>query len=373
MAKEDFCFTYYDGDAASDMQFMNRLERGAYSDLVLFQRRLKGKHLTLDQIRKILGKDFDSCWAAMEVVLKQDEHGMYYLEWLAKSEANAKAHAQHQANNGRKGGIATAKRKRQDSTATAPLQQGSSETQPLRDEDENGNEDLDQDADELYGKCENFFHGAVPADLLELAGRLKPMPEAGEWQDYVQKEITKLGYTVNREIPCDYADPKTGKMIRGRIDLEVDKPQENGFPLLGIELDYRQPRLKSIRKVETYRAGIVLLRDPKPVVVIPAKITARPAMVTSSTLQDASRWTDQVIENNDELFNNMLRKRGVSAGEHLEKFARDHLDLTAKYNWFERWSDQNQFRHSLLKHISDEVAKIKPNKKSKSTAIDNLD
>ena len=38
MAKADFCFTYYDGDATRDMAHMNRLERGAYTDVVIQQR-----------------------------------------------------------------------------------------------------------------------------------------------------------------------------------------------------------------------------------------------------------------------------------------------------------------------------------------------
>ncbi len=42
MAKEDFCFTYYDGDAARDMAHMNRLERGAYTDVIISQRKITG-------------------------------------------------------------------------------------------------------------------------------------------------------------------------------------------------------------------------------------------------------------------------------------------------------------------------------------------
>ena len=56
MAKEDFCFTYYDGDAARDTTHMNRIERGAYHDLIISQR--KFGHLTIDQVKKILGRDF---------------------------------------------------------------------------------------------------------------------------------------------------------------------------------------------------------------------------------------------------------------------------------------------------------------------------
>src|SRR5690606_13946482 len=83
MAKEDFCFTYYDGDAARDTTHMNRLERGAYHDLVISQR--KFGHLTLDQIKKVLGRDFEECWPAIELILQRDPDGKFFIEWLDTS------------------------------------------------------------------------------------------------------------------------------------------------------------------------------------------------------------------------------------------------------------------------------------------------
>lgn len=95
MAKSDFCFTYYDGDATRDMSHMNRLERGAYTDLIISQR--KFGHLTLDRIKKTLGKDFTECWESISVVLKQDKDQLYYIEWLEISERKAKKHAELQS------------------------------------------------------------------------------------------------------------------------------------------------------------------------------------------------------------------------------------------------------------------------------------
>lgn len=83
MAKEDFCFTYYDGDAARDTTHMNRLERGAYHDIVISQR--KFGRLSIEQIKRVLSKDFDVCWPALELILKQDQNGKYYVEWLDNS------------------------------------------------------------------------------------------------------------------------------------------------------------------------------------------------------------------------------------------------------------------------------------------------
>lgn len=91
MAKEDFCFTYYDGDAARDMAHMNRLERGAYTDIIISQR--KFGRLTIIQIKKILGKDFEDCWPSIELVLVQDEE-KFFIEWvetsILKSKKNSK-------------------------------------------------------------------------------------------------------------------------------------------------------------------------------------------------------------------------------------------------------------------------------------------
>jgi hypothetical protein len=100
MAKEDFCFTYYDGDACRDMSHMNRLERGAYNDLVLQQR--KFGRLSLEQIKKVLGKDFEECWPSVNLVLIFDEtEQKYFIEWLEKSVKKMRAHAQHQSKRGK--------------------------------------------------------------------------------------------------------------------------------------------------------------------------------------------------------------------------------------------------------------------------------
>lgn len=83
MAKEDFCFTYYDGDAARDKAHMNRLERGAYDDIISAQR--KRGHLTLDDIKKVLSGDFEKCWSSLEWILLKDSEQKYFIEWVDKS------------------------------------------------------------------------------------------------------------------------------------------------------------------------------------------------------------------------------------------------------------------------------------------------
>lgn len=92
MAK-DPAFLWYDGDASRDVSHMNRLERGAYFDLVHAQ--LKFGSFTLEQAMKILGKDFKQCWQSMSLILKTQD-GAFYIEWVKDSINRRKQHAEKQ-------------------------------------------------------------------------------------------------------------------------------------------------------------------------------------------------------------------------------------------------------------------------------------
>jgi len=90
---KDPAFLFYDGDAARDVSHMNRLERGAYFDFIQAQR--KFGDLTLCQIQKILGKDFDSCWPAIELIAEKKDSA-YYLDWVKTSISRRKHHCDQQ-------------------------------------------------------------------------------------------------------------------------------------------------------------------------------------------------------------------------------------------------------------------------------------
>ncbi len=77
MAK-DPAFLFYPADASEDTQFMNRLERGCYFDILKAQK--KFSRFTIETIKKVLGRDFETCWDSIESVLKKDEAG-YFIEW----------------------------------------------------------------------------------------------------------------------------------------------------------------------------------------------------------------------------------------------------------------------------------------------------
>jgi hypothetical protein len=102
MAKEDFCYTHYDGDEARDMAHLNRLERGAYTDIRVAQR--KFGRLSIERIKKFLSKDFDLVWESLEAVLSKDDKGLYYIEWLENSLNQRKKNNPASALNGVLGG-----------------------------------------------------------------------------------------------------------------------------------------------------------------------------------------------------------------------------------------------------------------------------
>jgi len=139
MAKADFCFTYYDGDATRDMAHMNRLERGAYTDVVI-QQRQRG-HLSIDDLKKFLSKDFEAVWGALEWIMKKDEDGKYFIEWLENSIEKSKKQAGHQSEKGKKGGRPINK-KPDESQLKAELNPNEEKIKPLGNGDgyENGYE-----------------------------------------------------------------------------------------------------------------------------------------------------------------------------------------------------------------------------------------
>lgn len=95
MAK-DPAFLFYDGDAARDVSHLNRLERGCYFDLIQAQR--KFGRLSIEIIKRVLGKDFETCWSQLEICLTYDSH-MYFIEWLELSTIKRKAYSESRSKN----------------------------------------------------------------------------------------------------------------------------------------------------------------------------------------------------------------------------------------------------------------------------------
>jgi hypothetical protein len=90
---KDPAFLFYPGDASEDTQFMNRLERGCYFDILKAQK--KFRRFSIHLIKKVLGNDFQSCWPALESVLRK-EGELYFVGWADDAIENRAAHAEKQ-------------------------------------------------------------------------------------------------------------------------------------------------------------------------------------------------------------------------------------------------------------------------------------
>jgi uncharacterized protein YdaU (DUF1376 family) len=293
----------YTGDYIKDTRDLSLEAKGAWSDMILFMWSTGSKGVlvgTVDDFTRRVGSTSaeQTLRILTELALKKvadvakDDNTLFYTVSCRRlvreariSEARTKA-----VQNRYK-------------SATKPVTNGDTKSvQNPEDENEYDIEVDNDDESELFGKCENFFHGEVPDDLLELVKTFVPMPDAGQWQNYVQREIEKVGYTVKREQPCPYIS-KEGKQINGRIDLVAG----DGENVIGIELDYRQPRLKSIRKVETFDIGMVLLRDPKPVQIASYQLKGSEQSVTIEVpFPSKSEIEDEIF--NDARFMESQRK-----------------------------------------------------------------
>lgn len=180
MAKEDFCFTYYDGDAARDKAHMNRLQRGAYDDIISAQRKIG--HLSLEDIKMVLSHDFDACFPALNPwVLKTDESGLFFIEWVDASLERAAAHSKKQTQNGSKGGRPKTQMKPNNNPdETQHITQTITQKNPLEYGDEYGlgienNKDTKKKFNNKPGENENIWELTDPqiANTIELVHRTK--------------------------------------------------------------------------------------------------------------------------------------------------------------------------------------------------------
>lgn len=212
VAKEDFCYTHYDGDEARDMAHMNRLERGAYTDIRVFQRKIG--HLSLDQIKKVLSKDFDECWPAIELVLKQDSEGKYYIEWLENSMTRAKKHSTKQSENGKNGGRPPKNKPNENpnETQTKPNHNPTeSQKKPLGDGDEYGYEEESKEG----GVGETIPVGIVP-DMLHEFMVANPDYPSDQLTDFPALRLIASKILKWEKLGGDITQPENAEVIKRR-------------------------------------------------------------------------------------------------------------------------------------------------------------
>jgi hypothetical protein len=96
MSRNDPAFLFYPGDASEDTQHMNRLERGAYFDILKAQKRFS--KFSFEQIKKILGNDFDTVWPTLKMCLTYEED-MFFISWVHNSIEKRREYSASRANN----------------------------------------------------------------------------------------------------------------------------------------------------------------------------------------------------------------------------------------------------------------------------------
>lgn len=198
MAKEDFCFTYYDGDAARDKAHMTRLERGGYDDIISAQR--KFGHLTIDVIKRVLGSDFISCWTNIELVMRQDEDGKYFIEWVDRSLQIMRAGSKKQKDKITQywADVKSGKIQRKQKTNTTEIPQNKkTDTVDIPLENDNGDENIHFEKVGTEGKT--FSEKEVDVDLiLEKVMLDTPYREACEIAGYPPGKLERWMNAFNR-------------------------------------------------------------------------------------------------------------------------------------------------------------------------------
>lgn len=234
MAKADFCFNFYDGDAARDMAHMNRLERGAYMD-VMIQQRQRG-HLSTEDLKKFLSRDFDAVWQALEWVLKKDHDGKFFIEWLEASELRSKTHSKLQKE--RRSG------KPKSNPVTPKIKSGQPPVEPVGYGDGYG----DESVIEIGNVGENSvvirakYAGEKPRRIYDLAEYFKRQGQLGE--------LTQVGWNAKftsfmRDNPGRVFDDDNHlynslKQFKNN-DRHTGKGKVNGTPGATFSGDYSQP------------------------------------------------------------------------------------------------------------------------------------
>lgn len=178
----DPAFLFYPADASEDTQFLNRLERGCYFDLLKAQK--KHRRFTIDLIRKVFGADFNACWPAVESVLKKDGD-FYFIAWVDEAIEKRAAHAAKQ----KKRIKDYWDKKKQSETIPEPIQMYTTE-QPEQEcgntlENENAivNENVIEFKKEQIPKLqvfENIFSDDIFVEQLERTHRGKDLKQAFE-------------------------------------------------------------------------------------------------------------------------------------------------------------------------------------------------
>lgn len=98
--RRDPAFLFFPGEALVDMTGFDRVQRGAYLDLVMAQ--FSKGHLMPDLCRGILWDDYDHCWPAISGIMEKDEEGRYFIGWVDREIKKRQEFNKKQSENSKK-------------------------------------------------------------------------------------------------------------------------------------------------------------------------------------------------------------------------------------------------------------------------------
>lgn len=291
MAKgKDPAFLFYPADASEDTQFMNRLERGCYFDLLKAQK--KFRRFTLPLIQKVLGADFTACWPAIESVLRKD--GEVYMIGWADDAMERRANWSDKSSNA---GIRSARLKEARKKGTHTNKEW------------------------LYLLAE--ANGICPRCN-------EPTPRFAK--DHVVPIYQGGSDGINNIQPlCPHCNGS-----KGPEDIDFFKDQRESALL----------KLNSLNQSST--KGQPKVNQRSTLDKIENAIENENA--DKQKLKEYDDWTQQIIDGNDHHFEQLFMREGIPPGEHIQFWIMDHRDLLNRYPKM-RPPTQDAFRKSCLKHI----------------------
>ncbi len=247
ISKRDFCFTYYDGDATRDMAHMNRLERGCYTDIIIAIRNFG--HLTMAQIKKVLSKDFDECWSALELILKTDDNNKYFIGWLENSTSESKTHSEIQKEKADARWDNNKKNSSKNTKKSMPRHpSGITEGMPLEDEDEDVKK-----KEEVQEKKKT-----EPLGMEVVTEAARKSYDDVRWRDGICmgngikiNQLTKWMAQFNSSVSNDYIHNFDDKVYRKMLQGWMQKKMANGHRVSDDLLPEKlsAPPLKTVQNV----------------------------------------------------------------------------------------------------------------------------
>lgn len=230
MAK-DPAFLFYPGDWMGGTQWMTMEQKGCYMELLILQFNTGG--FNIKQAQHVLGLLFEEVWQTLKSKFETD--GTIFWNSRLKIESERRK----EYTDSRRKNRSSSKKKQNLSNKNIDHMKNISKTYDQHMENENENENI------IKNEVEDILKKVLQKIQLK-------QNQSREFHNLVYRYLVdEFNLIVDYEVEVE----------SGRVDLVINYKNEK----VGIELDNRIPRAKSILKLETnYKIYFLLVRDPKP-------------------------------------------------------------------------------------------------------------